>query len=102
MVTDRRLVNAVFTLIPTRLFVFIISIVCSSTLYAAQWSVPGDFPSIQDTIDGVVSGDTVIVGPGVYAENLQFKGKSISLQSRDGAEATIIEGKGRTVVDVNR
>ncbi len=100
MVTDRRLVNAVFTLIPTRSLVFTISIFCSSALHAALWSVPGDFSSIQDAIDAAAPGDTVMVGPGSYAENLQFNGKSISLQSREGAGVTVILGVGGTVVSI--
>jgi|GEM_PF-2917372 len=100
MVTDCRFVSAVFTLIPTRSFVFTISMFCSSVLYAAQWNVPGDFSSIQDAIDAAAPGDTVIVGPGSYAENLQFNGKSISLQSREGAGVTVIRGVGGTVVSI--
>lgn len=39
--------------------------------------------SIQDAINAAYSGDTVIVAPGIYRENIDFHQKNIVLQSRD-------------------
>ncbi len=44
--------------------------------------VPAEFSTIQAAIDGAQEGDTVLVQPGDYFENLRFKGKSIVLSSR--------------------
>lgn len=52
--------------------------------------VPGDHPSIQSAINAAGPGDTIMVGPGTYTENLDFQGKSISLTSELGPSATII------------
>ncbi len=49
--------------------------------FAAQIHVPGDQPAIQSGIDAAVDGDTVIVDPGEYFENINLHGKNILLTS---------------------
>jgi len=63
------------------------------------FQVPGDFPSIQRAIDESRHGDTVLVAPGRYYENIRFNGKAILLTSRfmtsrdpKDIEATILDG----------
>ncbi|MCO6491175.1 MAG: VCBS repeat-containing protein [Phaeodactylibacter sp.] len=51
-------------------------------LTAQTLHVPGDFPTIQSAIDAAADGDTVLVQPGEYVENLRFNGRSIVLTSR--------------------
>jgi hypothetical protein len=65
----------------------------------AVLTVPAKYPTIQAAIDSAVPGDTVVVSPGRYYENIRFKGKGIVvasqfLRSRDAAdiERTIIDG----------
>jgi hypothetical protein len=48
---------------------------------AAFLRVPEDQTTIQAGIDAVASGDTVLVSPGTYAENLTISGKGITLRS---------------------
>ncbi|MBU0712311.1 hypothetical protein KKC74_05720 [bacterium] len=43
--------------------------------------VPTDSLTIQSGIDGSFDGDTVLVEPGIYYENINFKGKNIILTS---------------------
>ncbi len=43
--------------------------------------VPGDANTIQEAIDMVANGDTVLVAPGRYQENINFMGRSISILS---------------------
>jgi len=39
--------------------------------------VPADYPTIQEAINTSVNGDTVLVAPGTYVENIDFVGKAI-------------------------
>ncbi|HET7183689.1 MAG TPA: right-handed parallel beta-helix repeat-containing protein, partial [Terriglobales bacterium] len=55
-------------------------------------NVPADVATIQGAIDVANNGDTVLVAPGTYTENLDFKGKAITVVSASGAAATIIDG----------
>jgi len=45
-------------------------------------NVPAEYASIQAAINASVNGDTVLVQPGTYAENINFRGKRIVLTSR--------------------
>ena len=67
----------------------------SSLTFAATINVPADQPTIQSGIDIAQNGDTILVDDGIYRGegnvNLDFKGKRITLKSRNGAEATIID-----------
>jgi len=44
-------------------------------------NIPGDYPTIQQGIDASYHGDTVLVSPGQYIENVQIAYKSIVLAS---------------------
>lgn len=81
------------------LLVTLASLVVVSTLQARIIRVPQDQPAIQTAIDASVDGDTVLVAPGVYSENLKLKGKGILLASHflingdpGTIETTIIDG----------
>lgn len=72
----------------------------------AVLDVSAKFPTIQAAIDSAVPGDTVLVAPGRYYENIRFKGKGIVVASafartRNPAdiERTIIDGSRPTHPD---
>ncbi|MFH1998166.1 MAG: right-handed parallel beta-helix repeat-containing protein, partial [Planctomycetota bacterium] len=54
--------------------------------------VPGDYPAIQLAIDAALDGDTIIVAPGTYYENIDFIGKGITVMGEQGPELTVIDG----------
>ncbi len=53
--------------------------------------VPGDEPTIQDAINAAAASDEIVVAPGTYLETINFNGKTITVRSSDGPEATIID-----------
>jgi hypothetical protein len=48
---------------------------------AAIINIPGDYPTIQEGIDHGQQGDTVLVQPGTYYENINFNGHNIVVAS---------------------
>jgi len=57
---------------------------------AATIRVPADAPTIQGGINAAMNGDTVLVAPGTYFENISFGGKAITVKSEQGPEVTIM------------
>ncbi len=69
--------------------------------YATTYYVHPDsvLNSIQTAIDGCVHGDTILVGPGTYLENINFKGMAIVVVSEYGPDTTIIDGSSPAHLD---
>lgn len=74
-------------------------LICAAGAFAqTTWIVDqgggGDFTNIQGCIDdvSVVDGDTCLVNPGTYVENVNFSGKGITVASSEVADTTIIDG----------
>jgi internalin A len=49
-----------------------------------------DFVTIQEAVDAASSGDTIIVYPGTYTENVDVNKDHLTIRSESGAEATIV------------
>lgn len=54
--------------------------------------VPADQPTVQSAVDVAHDGDSVIVSPGVYLENLSFQGKAVVVRSEQGPDVTVLDG----------
>ena len=63
-----------------------------SLLQAATIRVPQDQATIQAGINAAVNGDTVLVGPGVWVENITLLSKTIVVTTALGADATTLRG----------
>ncbi len=66
--------------------------VLAARLSAATIHVPADQPTIQAAINVATDGDTVLVAPGTYKENIDFGGKAIKVTSSNGPAVTVIDG----------
>ncbi len=73
--------------------------VAGSSLIQAQRTlhVPADYSTVQAAVDAAKDGNTVLVAPGTYRENIDVLNKSITITSgaTDASEATetILEGQ---------
>ena len=69
--------------------------------YATIWYVHPDsaLNSIQAGIDSCTIYDTVLVGPGIYIENINFNSMAIAVMSEYGSDTTIIDGSNPTHPD---
>lgn len=61
-------------------------------------NVPSQRSTIQAGIEAASDGDTVLVAPGTYVENINFKGKAIEVKSSAGPATTTIDGDGAGIV----
>jgi hypothetical protein len=80
-------------------FVLFICLLMTEPVQATLIRVPADRATIQTAINSASQGDTVLVFPGTYYENIIFRGKNIVLTSRfcetgdmNFIQSTIING----------
>lgn len=62
-------------------FSLIFIVVPLGLINASILNVPGTYPTIQTAINASSNGDTILVAPGVYYENVNFRGKGVLLAS---------------------
>jgi K319L-like, PKD domain len=74
--------------------VLIFALMCSIG-HAAVLNVPGDYTAIQNAIDNSTNGDVILVNPGVYNENINFKGKAVTVCSTNVADPAVV---GSTII----
>ena len=77
----------------------------------AQLHVPGDYATIQGAVDAAMDGETIIVAPGVYVEQVTILDKALTLIGEPGAtiqafpdmEVNVLQPSGtRAVLAANR
>lgn len=72
-------------------FLLLLLIACGEACAQATLHVPADYATIQQAIDNAADGDTVLVGPGTYYEQIVFGTHQISVESSDGRDVTTID-----------
>lgn len=79
----------------------LVIVVCSSVCFAEMIVVPDDFETIQEAVNEAENGDTVLVEPGEYFENLNIPPRQLFIASRfifdhdvEIIDETIIDGGG--------
>ncbi len=60
-----------------------------------------DFTTIQAAIDASKNRDTILVAPGIYVEDINFNGKTLTLRSTGGAPVTTIKGSSYAIRTVS-
>ena len=79
----------------TSIFIIGFLVLISSSIQAVVIDVPGNYAKIQEAINAASNGDTVLVSDGVYTGtnnvNLDFKGKAITIKSKNGPTNCIID-----------
>lgn len=90
-------------MIRTTVFIIAAVILLPALTFPDTINVPADYLSIQQAIDATVNGDTVLVAPGTYIENIDFIGKAITVKGSQGPQVTFIDGNHRgSVVIFNK
>ena len=65
-----------------RVSMILLAVLLLAALVSADtFIIPDDFPTIQDAIDSAQNGDVVLVKPGTYNEQINFKGRAITIRS---------------------
>ena len=61
--------------------------------FGATILVPSEQPTVQAGIDAALEGDVVLVSPGIYVENINYKAKDVTVQSESGSFVTYLDGR---------
>ena len=83
-----------------RSYVSLLGLLATHAASAATLLVPTNFATIQDAITAAAPGDTVLVAPGLYSEQLDLLGKSLTIQSAGNASNTTINSSAGPIVRV--
>lgn len=78
----------------TAMFFFacvLLAIPCSARIITVDDDGPADFNTIQAGIDHCWDGDTVVVSPGTYTENIYFNRAPVTVTSTDPNDPDVVE-----------
>lgn len=73
------------------LIVMVLAVACRGATIIIDPNGSADYLTIREGIDAAQNGDTILVHPGVYTEEVDFQGKAITVRGKDGA--AVIDGE---------
>ncbi len=76
------------------------TLAASPAAFAGTLNVPSQYSTIQKAIDAAVNGDLVKIANGTYKENIDLKGKAITLQGASRKGVVIDGSKGGACVTI--
>jgi hypothetical protein len=82
-------------------FPLIVALIALAAAEAAAQTtrlVPSQYPTIQTAIAASISGDTILVAPGIYSGAINYLGKNVAVASTGGAAVTTLTATGGRVV----
>jgi len=71
------------------LICLVLVIPCTAEVIVVDPNGSADYTSIQDAIDYSWHGDTVVVNPGIYREDIYFNSRAITLTCTDPDESKL-------------
>jgi hypothetical protein len=74
----------------------LILMLIAGNLWAETYNIPADVATIQEAIDLASEGDTILVAPGTYVENIVFSNLDLIVTSTDPEDPAIVE---QTIID---
>lgn len=86
-------------------YILTLILLCPLLAFSVTINVPADQPTIQAGINAAVNGDSILVSPGIYLENINFQGKQIvicasgspistTIMATDTSQAVVYIGNG--------
>ena len=78
--------------------IFVFALICFLPILSSNAGIitvdddgPADFNNIQDAINFSGNGDSIVVGPGTYYENVIFSGKAVTLTSTNPDDPNVVD-----------
>ena len=73
------------------LIVSVLAVPCSAAIITVDDSGAADYRTIQEAINNAQDGDTIVVKPGTYREQVSFIGRRVTVRSDDPNDPAVVE-----------
>ena len=80
------------------LMALLLAVPCAAAVLVVDPSGAGDYETIQEAINNSQDGDTIVVKPGTYAEQVGFNSRRVTVRSEDPSDPAVVEA---TVIAVD-
>lgn len=73
------------------LIVSVLIVPCAAEVITVDQTGPADYQSIQEAINNSQDGDTIVVRPGTYQEQVGFNGRRVTVRSENPDDPVVVE-----------